>query len=483
MKRVGFVSIILVGLFAGCRAVGPDYRAPETPQPVAALLQAETGAAIAPDETAVWWNVFGDPALTNLIRMALSGNRSLRGSLAKVREARARLRISRAGLLPQVDVQGAYKRFHNSENTLSSYDGSDYLTGFDASWELDLAGRRRRALEASRADFEAECATLQNAWVSLAAETARTYVDLQTVRQRLAVAQTNLLLQTETLGLVTSRARAGISDELAVEQARYNVEQTRASIPGLEADEAAALNALAVLTGVMPGELEATAAAPAPIPSAAPRVLAGIPADLLRRRPDVRAAERSLAAQTARIGEARADLYPTFRLTGSVGLESLEGNSFFEYGSRFFGLSPSLSWPVFRAGSIRANIEVQNALQEKALADYEQTVLAAVAELRDGLTAYGRAYVQKDALTKAAAAARAAVEIAQNRYANGIADFNSVLDAQRSLLSFEQSLKICEGTIASDLIRVYKALGGGWSALSDKTGEPSHDEIVPLLVN
>jgi len=464
VKGLSLVVLFLT-LLAGCKAVGPDYEAPQAAAPSAPLPQTIGGEVISTDEAAAWWNVFGDPALTNLVARALSDNRTLRGAVAKVREARARLGISRAGLLPEVDAAGAYQRFRNSDNAGVPGNGDHYRAGFDAAWELDLFGRRRRAVESAQAAFEAECATLEDAWVSLSAETALTYVRLQTVRQQLAVAQTNIALQAQTLEIVLSRSKAGISDELAVEQARYNLERTRATIPSLLSLEESALNALAVLTGVMPGELAGELAGAARIPSVAPRLLAGIPADLLRRRPDVRAAERRLAAQSARIGEAQADLYPTLRLTGSVGLEALDEGSFFESGSRFFGLGPSLSWPVFRAGSIRANIEVQNALQEQALAAYEQAVLEAVGELRDALAAYGRDHARQESLKKAAASARAAVAIAQNQYTNGIVDFNSVLDAQRSLLGFEEAIVLSEGDITLNLIRVYKALGGGWSAL------------------
>ena len=457
--------ILLVSLMTGCRAVGPDYQAPESALPAAPLPQIVEGTAIDSTEAAAWWNVFGDPVLTQLVDRALCANRTLQGGIASVREARARLGISRAGLLPEVDAAGAYRRFRNSDNAGAPGDGDFYTAGFDATWELDVFGRRRRAIEAAQAEFEANVATVEHIWVSVAAETARAYTRLQTVRQRLVVAHTNLVVQTDTLDLVASRAKAGISDALAVEQARYNLERTRATIPGLLSEEEAALNALAVLTGTMPGELEAALTAAAPIPSASPRVVVGIPADLLRRRPDVCAAERRLAAQTARIGMAEADRYPTFRLTGSVGLESLDEGSFLEWGSRFFGISPSVVWPVFRGGSIRANIEVQNALQEQALAAYEQAVLEAVRELRDALAAYGREFARCEALRNAAEASRNAVALAQNQYTNGLADFNAVLDAQRSQLSFEEAVTLSEGAITDHLIRVYKALGGGWSAL------------------
>jgi len=462
------MPVLLTGLlFGGCKAVGPDYQAPQMPALDTPLPpQQEPGLALSAEEAAAWWSAFGDPALTRLIEQALASNRTLRAASARVREARSRLRISRAGLLPELDASGSYSRFRYSDHSRFGGDGDLYAAGFDAAWELDVFGGRRRAVEASQAAFEAEQATLDNAWVSLAAETARTYVELQTVRRRLEVAQTNLALQAETLDLLSSRAEAGLVDNLAVEQARYNLERTRATLPELRRDEEAALNALAVLTGAVPGALAAEAVAHAPIPSAAPRSLAGIPADLLRRRPDVRAAERRLAAQTARIGEATAELYPKFRLNGSVGLESLEASDFLDAGSRTFSFGPSVSWPVFRAGSLRANVAMQSALQEQAFADYEQAVLDAVRELRDALCAYAREYERQESLRQAARAARTAVTIAQDQYKNGLADFNSVLEAQRSLLTFEEAVAVSEGAIATDLIRVYKALGGGWAALA-----------------
>ena len=463
MKRLSVCGVLFLVL-AGCKAVGPDYLPPALPEPTAVLPQPADGKAVSPQELSSWWTAFGDPSLTRLIEQSLSSNRTLRAATAKVREARARLSVSRAGLLPEVDAAGAATVFRNSDNAGVPGDGDHYQAGFDASWELDLFGRRRRAVETAQASLEAEYATLENVWVSLAAETARTYSELQTVRRRQTVARFNLALQSETLDILTSRSQAGLADELAVEQARYNLERTRATLPGLQGSEDTARNALAVLVGVLPGELAAEQMASAPIPAVSPRILAGLPADLLRRRPDVRAAERQLAAQTARIGEATADLYPTFRLNGSVGLESLDAGDFFKKDSRLFTLGPSVSWPIYRAGSIRANIEVQSALQEQALAAYEQTVLEAVRELRNALSDYAREYERKDSLTRAAAAARVAVTIAQDRYKNGLTDFNSVLDAQRSLLTFEEASVISEGAITLHLIRVYKALGGGWAA-------------------
>jgi len=452
-------------ILAGC-TTGPNYTPPAPPAITAALPGHLSDAdALTLAETAAWWDAFEDPVLTALIHSALSSNRTLRAAHAVIAESRARLASSRAALYPRLDASGAATRFSNSDNSGPGADGTLYRAGFDASWELDLFGRNRLAATAAAATLEADHATLENTWATLAAETALAYVQLQTTRAQLDVAATNLLLQAQTLDLITSRHASGIASGLATEQARYILEQTRSSIPRLLAQEEALLNALAVLAGVLPGELPAELAAARPIPEIPPRQLAGIPAELLRRRPDIRRAERLLAAQTARIGQAEADLYPTLVLSGSVGLESLSGGNFINSSSVFWNLVPQIRWPIFNAGAVRANIKIQNARQEQALAMYEQTVLEAVAELRTALAAYGREYARRDALLAAQSAAREAHRLAYDQYLNGLIDFNNVLDAQRALLSFGDTLAASDGLITQNLIRVYKALGGGWEPL------------------
>lgn len=452
-------------ILAGCKAVGPDYEAPLWKAPDLSDLKRHEGSVITPGEVALWWRVFDDPVLTNLVEKALCNNLTLADSLAQIREARARLGVSRAGLLPEVDAGGSYQRFRNSENGGMPGDGDHYQAGFDARWELDIFGRRRRSVEAAQAAFEASCATFEHLWVMVAAETARSYVQYQEFQKRIEVSESNLALQRDTLEILISRAQSGLSDELAVEQARYNMERTRATLPGLHSGSEQALNALAVLTGVMPGELDAGIGRNSRVLTAPLRAVTGIPASALRNRPDIRAAERALAARCAEIGVAEADLYPTFALGGSIGLESLDSEDFLKSGSRFYSMGPSLTWPIFRGGSIRANIEIKKALHEQAFINYEATVLDAVAELRNGLSAYVHEYERLDALQKAATAARNAVAIAQDKYRQGLADFNGVLDAQRSLLTFEELMVISQGLTARELIGIYKALGGGWEPL------------------
>ncbi|MFA7172052.1 MAG: TolC family protein [Kiritimatiellia bacterium] len=468
MSKNIFTAGLCMGLFlllAGCKAVGPDYQQPDWKEPTLSNIKHVEGAAITPAEITDWWLVFDDPVLTNLVQCALANNLTLADSLAQIREARARLGVSRAGLLPEVDARGAYERFRSSESMGFARDGDHYQAGFDARWELDLFGRRRRSIEAAQAAFDASSATFEHLWVVVAAETAKSYLQYQELQRRIEVAESNLVLQRDTLEILISRAQAGIGDELAVEQARYNLERTRATLPGLRSGIDQTLNALAVLTGVMPGELGVVVQPDIRMLTAPLRTLAGIPASALRHRPDIRAAERALAARCAEIGVAEADLYPTFALGGAIGLESLEANDFFKDESKFFSLGPSVSWPIFRGGSIRAQIEIKKALHEQAFINYEATVLDAVAELRNVLSAYAHEYERLDALQKAAAAARSAVAIAQDKYKQGLADFNSVLDAQRSQLTFEELVVISQSLTTRNLIGIYKALGGGWEPL------------------
>ena len=466
-------------LLSGC-AIPPASPPPSSlPPPTAGLPQPLDAAdTFTLEDTASWWDHFDDPVLTGLIHAALSSNRTLRAAQAAVAESRARLDASRAPLLPSLNAGASLTRFSNSENGATGPgSGSIYRAGFDASWELDLFGRNRHASRAAAAALEASDANLQNTWVTLAAETALTYVQLQTTRARLAVAQTNLLLQTQTLDLIASRHASGIASGLAAEQARYVLEQTRATLPGLLATEEALLNALAVLTGTLPGELRMTnyelrikndeSNSQFSIPEIPPQHLAGIPAELLRRRPDIRRAERLLAAQASLLASAEAARYPSFTLAGSIGLESLSAGDLFNTSSKLWSLLPSIRLPIFNGGAIRANIRVQTALQEQALALYEQTILEAVAELRSTLAAYAREYARREALLAARDAAREAHRLAQDQYLNGLTDFNNVLDAQRALLSFGDALAAGDGQITQNLIRVYKALGGGWQPLED----------------
>jgi NodT family efflux transporter outer membrane factor (OMF) lipoprotein len=424
--------------------------------------------------------------------------------------------ITRAGLYPQVDGAATYQRTRTSENMVAQreapavqefagqvaqalglaqtaslltvdpaqallsipgqiagwpfpqsvdWESDYYRAGIDAAWEVDIFGGTRRGVEAAQADLDATRENLKDVWVSLAGAVAQHYIALRTYQARLRVAESNLEAQVETYELLESLFRSGLRDGLAVQQARYIMENTRASIPLLRTGIEASMNSLAVLTGSMPGDLHERLSETKPIPVPSLTVVTGIPANVLRQRPDIRMAERELAAQTARVGEAEAELYPKFFLTGSIGLESLKSSTLFDSGSEAWGIGPSISWPIFHAGAIRKNIQVQTELQEQYLAYYENTVLMAVKEVREALVAYAEEQRRRDALLNAVDAASSALEVARDKYKNGLSDFNNVLDAQRSLLAYEEQLAMSEGTISTNLVRLYKALGGGWGPL------------------
>ncbi|MCF7864192.1 MAG: efflux transporter outer membrane subunit, partial [Kiritimatiellales bacterium] len=452
--------LLLVPMFMnGCMSVGPDYAEPDwkdTGIKPDASLDAQT--------LGQWWNTLNDPQLVELVNEALQNNPNLKSSVAAVRGARARLGMARSAYGPQIDAAGGYARQKTSDATTGGLGGERdlYSGGFDASWEIDLFGGTRRSVEAAVAALEAQEADYADVRVSLAAETAQSYVQLRTYQKQLEVANANLALQQQTLELLQSRFAAGLSDDLAVQQARYNLEGTRATIPVFETQVERSLNALAVLTGQMPGSLHERLGAPSAIPAPGVRTVTGIPADSLRRRPDVRRSERQLAEQTARIGVATADLYPRFTLNGSIGIESLSASTFGDSGTDFYSIGPGVSWALFHSGSIRNRIKAQEAVQEQYLAAYENTVLQAVQETRDALAAFANEQRRLESLSSAVEAARTASERAGDQYKNGLVNFDTVLNAQRALLSYESQLAQSRGGITQDLIQLYKALGGGW---------------------
>ncbi len=480
-RTVGLIAAGLGIVVAGCKSVGPDYQAPELPDPKIALADAgmpETGKSgeaaqkrseITEAEIGEWWKVFGDEDLNRLIERAFAHNLTLKGALARVRQARAQLAAAEGTWKPIVDAGGTIKRFGTSKygQTGANLTRNLYNGGFDASWEIDIFGGTRRTIEAAEANLEGAIAGVEQIWVTQAAEVANNYAHLRTVQQRLLVARRNLDTQSETFEILDSRLKSGIGDELAVQQSRYNVETTRATIPLLMAQEEAYLNALAVLVGEEPGLLHEQLKTVKPQLTMQPKQLVGISAEYLRRRPDLAQAERALAAQTARVGAAVADLYPKFFLNGSIGLESLKAHNFFDNNSDYWSIGPSVSWPIFHGGTIRANIALQDAMLEEAYTAYDTALLNAVREIRDALSAYSQEYHRYQSLSSAVAAAKAAVNISQDLYKSGLRDFNNVLDAQRSLLTLEESFTVSQGNIATSLISLYKALGGGWSSWGD----------------
>jgi NodT family efflux transporter outer membrane factor (OMF) lipoprotein len=461
---MGIVACSLV--VAGCAAVGPDYTpvTPDAPPAWHSGLAAGLGAGEVDSEAlSHWWMVLKDPQLETLETKAVTGNLVLKTALSRVREARALRGIRRAERFPLVDTSASATK----SRSVNFGEDERYAAGIDAGWELDIFGGLRRQEEAAEADLEASRADLRDVLVSLTAEVGLNYIEVRTLQARLSAARENLSAQQKTYDLNASRYQAGLIDELAVRQSLYNLERTRSRIPPLETQLAAAMNRLAVLLGEKPGALEDGLTAAKPIPTVPVSIAVGVPADALRRRPDIRRAERELAAQTARIGVATADLYPKFRLDGSIGLESLTLEHLPEWASRIFSIGPSASWNLFDAGAIRRNIEVQNARQEQALFAYQTAVLNALEEVENSLMAFARQKDRLEALTRATEAAQQAARVARDRYGAGLVDFSNVLDAQQALLSLQDEEAQSRGAVTAELIRLYKALGGGWKPGDD----------------
>jgi NodT family efflux transporter outer membrane factor (OMF) lipoprotein len=437
--------------------VGPDYRRPELAAPPG-YAAADTDAAADPaEQLAEWWTRFSDPELSALVVRAVRGSQELRIAQARVREARALRRVAGAPLWPALD--GVFE----GREVTGEGPQSASLGGLEALFELDVFGRIRRGVEAADADAAAALEDRRALLLAVVGEVVTSYVELRGFQGQIATVRRNLDTQYETAELTNARVQVGLASDLDAERARAQLAETAAALPPLEAALAASRHRLAVLLGQPPAALAAELVADAPIPSAPAEVLVGVPAELLRRRPDLDRAERELAAATARIGEATADLYPRFTLVGSIGFASDDIAQIFAGSSgSFAAIGPSVTWPVFAGGRIRANIEVQNARQEAALARYELTLLTAQEEVENALVRYAREQVRRRQLRAAVDANREAAELARLLWANGLAEFLDVLDAERSLLVSESLLVASETNVSTQLVSLYVALGGGW---------------------
>ncbi len=463
VARPARIGVLALSCLLGACAVGPDYRSPQLPVPDEWHAVPATGVkADSPDSPtlASWWTVLNDPTLNQLVERALAENKSVKQAMARVVESRARRGVTAAGFWPTLGSSASASR---SDSDLSLEPQESYQAGLDAGWEIDLFGGQRRSLEASTAQLAASEADLRDVLVTLLGDVALSYVNVRTSQSRLSYAERNLESQREVVDIATWRAEAGLATVLDVEQAKSSYAQTRAGIPSLESTLAAAKNRLAVLTGQAPGALDEQLNERKPIPVAPVEIVSSVPADVMRRRPDIRAAERRLAAQTAQVGVATAQLYPSLSLSGSIGVASTVAADLFSAGvsSNRYGLS--LNMPIFRAGALRQNIKAQNALVDQALATYESTVLAAYEEVENALTAWANEQRRHVALVDAAASARLASELALVQYNSGLVDFQTVLTADRQLISSEDALALSDGELTSNLVRLYKALGGGWS--------------------
>lgn len=445
---------------AGCATL---TAAPSDESAGVVLPASWSNASAARDATslAAWWQRFDDPALTALIEQALSANTSVASAQAALRQSRALARVQSARLGPAVDASAAAQRSRSG----SSPAGNSFRAGIDASWELDLFGAKRSASNAAEFDAQASAASLGDVQVSVAAEVAQAYITLRSAEQRLAIAQDNLASQQETLQITQWRVQAGLATSLEAEQARAAVEQTRAQLPVLQTTIAQSRHQLALLTGRTAAQLELNAGGALPQPPA--DLALAFPAETLRQRPDVRAAELQVSAAAQRVVQADAARYPSFGLSGSLGLSALTLSGLSAGGAVASSLLASVSVPLFDGGAAKAQVSAQQAALDQASASHRGAVLAALKEVEDALVALQGDRERRARLRSAAEAANNAALLARQRYASGLVDFQTVLETQRSQLAAQDSVASSDADWASDHVRLYKALGGGWSPTAE----------------
>jgi len=501
--RCILLPALLAGLLAlGCE-VGPNYHKPNTAlspsfseaatRPATQPANPRLAAIPTPQQLQRWWETFDDPELNHLVERSLNQNLDLQAAVQRIRQARAQLGIAGAILYPTVNSFGNYSHSRRSEHLGSSGGGggssssgsgttgttgsgssggfggggagleSDfYQVGFDSSWEIDVFGGERRGVEAAQANFDASIEARHTVLITLLGDVAADYIQLRGLQRQVAITQENITLQQQSLDLIQTKNRAGLAAELDVTRQQAQVLTTEAGLPELEAQIHQTIHKLSVLLALEPSALQDELEKVAPIPLGPVHVPPGLPSELLRRRPDIRQAERLLAASSANIGVATADLFPKFSITGALGLESSQFHQLFNEHSKYFSIAPGVSWTIFDANHINDNIEVQNALERQAYYAYQTAVLTGFQEVEDSLIAYAKEQDRREALEAAVRADQRSVEMTQDLYRNGLDTFLDVLTAQNSLLAGEQELTLSQQQVSADLVALYKALGGGW---------------------
>jgi NodT family efflux transporter outer membrane factor (OMF) lipoprotein len=455
--------------------VGPDLVKPEAPLLDEWKETQAPGLSVGQTDYSAWWNVFGDPVLDNLIEKAYQQNLSLQIAGIRIYEARAQLGIAVGNLYPQQQSASGglttNKRSGSTDIPFTDTNFNELSLGFDAAWELDIWGKFRRSVQSGVANLEASVASYDDVLVSLTAEVARTYIVIRTFEKRLLIAAENVRLQERSLRIAEAQFEGGAVTELDVAQANSLLNNSRALIPRLESGLRQAQNALAILLGVLPGDLQGMLNGPAEIPVAAAAVIVDIPNNLLRRRPDIRLAELRVATQSPQIGIAKADLYPQFFLFGTIGWRSSDATSrisqsslgdIFNYKSLFWSAGPGFNWDLFNYGRIKNRVRVEDARFQQLVVAYKNTVLNAQREVEDALVAYARSGEEEQFLRNSVTAAERSVEISLLQYREGIVDYQRVLDSQRALANQSDRLTEVSGQVGANLVATYKALGGGW---------------------
>jgi NodT family efflux transporter outer membrane factor (OMF) lipoprotein len=467
------VIVALALLVAGCTKLGPDYARPDTAV-LSNWREADgIGVTSEPADYRAWWRAFHDPLLDRLIDTALRQNLSLRVAGIRVLEARALLGIAVGQLYPQTQQAVGSLQYNRVSpysiialpSGLSTY--TQDQIGVTASWEIDFWGRFRRAIESAHATLQATVADYDNALVSLAGDVATNYIAVKTLEKRIEIARRNIETQRENLEITLARLTYGTASQRDAEQARTLLHSTEASVPALQTQLQQTKHALSILLGLPPGDLADMLAGPSGIPVPPPQLAVGIPQDLLRRRPDVRAAEYRAMAQGAQIGVARADLFPAFSLSGTFVLLSTDlGRStlgdMFQSASRNYVAGPGVQWNIFNYGRLTNNVRLQDARFQELLITYQNTVLTAQQNVEDAIVAFVRSQERAEFLALSTEAAKGSFALAVDQYRGGVADFTTVIVAEQSLLSEQDTFVATLGSIASNLVAIYRALGGGW---------------------
>ena len=475
-KNLYFLSMILLITSCSTNQIGPSEKQLSKLKQTdwtelsekydSSYFEGEMQNDLSSETLAEWWTILEDDTLTELVTLSLNNNKSLQKARASVNEARSALGISKSELLPWLDSNNNWGRTQVSDNSPNNSGISNvYKLGIDASWEIDIFGGNRHKVDSAAANLQAQHAELHSTWVSLTSEIGINYLSLRTLQERLSIAESNLAMQENSVKLLQAKHNAGLIDGLNLNQAKYTASQTRSTIPTIKISIEETLNNLSVLTGQVPGSLEKMLIEKKELPNINEMMYVGIPAETLRQRPDIQAAEYQLQSQIAKTKSARADLLPKLKLFGSIGLESFSSGSLLSSSSTGFSLLPQISFPIFHAGSIRNNINVQSAKEEQYLAEYENTVLNAVGEVRNALVAVSQETEKSVSLKEGVESASLALKIAQGKYNNGLENYQSVLDAQRSLLSLQEQYVVSKGQKMTNLIGLFKALGGGWKPL------------------
>lgn len=458
------LGMLVAAFLASCTTVGPNYRPCPPEMPTGWIDGAQPGTSNATAVISNWWTLFNDPGLTSLIQRALHENQDMRIAETRIREAQAARRIARSALMPAVNASASALKSRSYENTSGgARKGELYQAGFDAGWELDLFGGTRRMGEAAEAVVASTLEDKRDVQVSLVAEVARNYLVLRGGKQRIKIALENITNQEKTVELTLKRNELGLDNALALEQAKAQLNITKSYVPAIEAVVRQAMLQLAALMGKPPHWLIKEFSMDGGLPTVQTNLPVVLPSELLRRRPDIRRAERQLAAATAEIGVATAELFPRFSLGALAGFESADLSSLITSGSRFWTVGPSIKWSLFNGGRARAGVDIRNAQRDRAQIVYESTVLAALAETEGALIAFSREQETLCHLKAAAEAGERAVALARSQYSMGLADFLNVLVSEYTLRQSQDQLVQSEQRLAIDMVYLFKALGGGWA--------------------